>query len=35
MRRPSESDLEFTMLLFLVLAPVGYFTVRWLLSIFS
>lgn len=35
MRRPTKTDLEFTMLLFLVLAPLAYFTVRGLIALFG
>ena len=35
MRRPDRSELEFTILLFLVVAPLAYFSVRGLVAIFS
>lgn len=31
MRRPSRTDLEFTMLLFLVGAPLAYYTIKGLM----
>lgn len=31
--RPDRSELEFTMLLFLALAPVGYITIRYLFGL--
>jgi hypothetical protein len=33
MRRPTFAELEFTILLFCVLAPMAYFTVRGLIAI--
>ena len=30
MRRPDRYELEFTMLMFIVLAPLGYWIVSWL-----
>ena len=33
MRRPDRAELEFTMLLFCVLAPLAYFTVRGLFAL--
>lgn len=35
MRRPTRDELEFTMLLFLVVVPLGYFAVRTLLAFFG
>jgi hypothetical protein len=33
MRRPDRYELEFAMLMFIVLAPLGYFVVRWLFAL--
>lgn len=33
--RPTKSDLEFTILAFLVVVPLGYFAVRTLLAFFG
>ena len=33
MRRPDRTELEFTMLLFIGLAPVGYFTVWFVMGL--
>lgn len=33
MRRPHRTELEFTMLLFASLVPLGYYTVRWLFAL--
>jgi hypothetical protein len=33
MRRPTRDELEFTMLLFLVVVPLAYFTVRGLFAL--
>lgn len=35
MRRPTLAELEFTILLFLVLAPLAYFTIRGLFALFG
>ncbi len=35
MRKPKPIDLEFTMVLFLVLAPLGYIGMRAILELFS
>ena len=35
MRRPDPLSLEETFLLFLVVIPMGYFAVRWLLAIIA
>ncbi len=32
---PDRSDLEFTMLLFLALAPVGYMTIRYVFGLLA
>jgi hypothetical protein len=32
MRRPDKTELEFTMLMFIVLAPLGYWAVRALIA---
>ena len=33
MRRPDKAELEFTILLFVVLAPMAYYTVRGLMAL--
>lgn len=33
MRRPDRTELEFTILLFAALAPLGYYTMRWLFTL--
>jgi hypothetical protein len=33
MRHPDKTEIEFTMLTFIVLAPLGYYVVRWLLAL--
>lgn len=35
MRRPDKAELEFAILLFCVLAPMAYFTVRGLIALFG
>ena len=35
MRRPDSAELEFCILMFLLVVPAGYFVVRWLLALAS